>query len=75
MIDIEERIARIQGYERRGIPTRIDFESAVGSELWERHWAHHRRLLDLMREADADAQEIRALITAAYRCVETQTEG
>ena len=67
IIDIEERIARIEDYERRGNPTRIDFESAVGSELWDRHWLHHKRLLELMREADADAQEIRALVAAAYR--------
>lgn len=57
--DIEERIARLEEYENRGVPTRIDFESAAGTELWERHWAHHKRLLELMRIADEDAQEIR----------------
>lgn len=64
--DIEQRIERLQEYERRGCPTRIDFESAVGVELWERHWAHHRRILDLMREAEADAQDIRLRVREAY---------
>lgn len=64
--DIEERILRLQEYERRGTPTRIDFEAAVGAELWERHWAHHKRLLALMREADEAAQEIRMRVREAF---------
>lgn len=64
--DIEERIARLQEYEDRGVPTKIDFESSAGADLWERHWAHHKKLLELMREADEEAQEIRMRIRAAY---------
>lgn len=64
--DIEERIARLQEYEDRNVPTKIDFEAAVGAELWERHWAHHKKLLALMREADADAQEIRARVRESH---------
>lgn len=64
--DIEERIARLQEFEERGKPTRIDFETASGAALWERHWAHHQRLLALMREADTDAQEIKTRVREAY---------
>lgn len=64
--DIEERIARLQEYEQRGRPTWIDFQTVVGAELWDRHWAHHKRLLELMREADKDAQEIKVRVRAAY---------
>ena len=64
--DIEERIARLQEYEDRGIPTKIDFEAAAGPDLWEKHWAHHRKLLELMRVADEEAQEIRVRVRAAY---------
>lgn len=66
IVDIEQRIARLQEYENRGVPTKIDFERAVGADLWERHWAHHKRLLELMREADADAQEIRIRVRETY---------
>ena len=66
VVDIEERIARLQEYENRGVPTRIDFEAAVGAELWERHWAHHNRLLELMRVADQDAQEIRMRVREVH---------
>lgn len=66
ILDIEERIARLQEYESIGVPTKIDFEAAVGAELWERHWAHHRSLLALMREADADAQEIRMRVRESH---------
>lgn len=64
--DLDERVTRLEEYERRGRPTKIDFESAVGAELWERHWAHHRRILELMREAEADAVEIRMRVREAF---------
>ncbi|WP_200934765.1 HNH endonuclease [Microbacterium sp. Leaf159] len=64
--DIEDRIARLQEYEDRVVPTRIDFEAAVGAELWEKHWAHHKKLLELMRVADTEAQEIRARVRDAH---------
>lgn len=64
--DIEERIARLQAYEDRGVPTKIDFEAAVGIDLWEKHWAHHKKLLELMRVADEEAQEIRMRVREAY---------
>lgn len=64
--DIEERIARLQDYEDRGVPTKIDFEATVGAELWEKHWAHHKKLLELMRVADTEAQEIRARVRDAH---------
>lgn len=64
--DIEDRIARLEEYERQNRPTRIDFGDAAGAELWARHWEHHLRILAMMREADADAQEIKARVRAAY---------
>lgn len=64
--DIEERIARLQEFEDRGVPTKIDFEAAAGAELWDKHWAHHKNLLELMRIADEEAQEIRVRVRAAY---------
>lgn len=64
--DIEERIARLQEYEDRGVPTKIDFEAAAGADLWEKHWANHKKLLELMRVADEEAQEIRVRVRAAY---------
>lgn len=70
--DIEQRIARLQEYELRASPTKIDFEGAAGADLWDRHWEHHRRLLELMREADQDAQEIKERVREAY---ETQREA
>ncbi|WP_207769980.1 HNH endonuclease signature motif containing protein [Microbacterium sp. TPD7012] len=66
IVDIEERIARLQEYESGGVPTKIDFETVAGADLWERHWEHHKRLLELMREADADAQQIRIRVREAY---------
>lgn len=65
--DIDARIERLHTYESRAVPTRIDFEAAVGPELWERHWAHHKHILALMRVADEDSAEIKTRIREAYK--------
>lgn len=66
IVDLDERAARLRAYEAWGSPTRIDFATVVGEELWARHWEHHARILQLMREADADAQAIRTTIWAHH---------
>lgn len=60
--DIDARAARIDRFELWGTPARIDFASVVGEPLWLEHWEHHARLLQLMREAEATAREIRARV-------------
>ncbi len=71
VVDLQARAARLERFEQWAEPTRIDFEAAIGSELWSRHWAHHARLLTLMREADADAAEIRSRVRAHYEVQRT----
>lgn len=64
--DIDVRTARLERFEQWGEPTQIDFAATVGPDLWDAHWAHHSRILELMRKADADAIEIRARIRDHY---------
>lgn len=57
--DLSERIARLETYEERFIPVRIDFIELVGQEAWEDYWAHYEKVIETMREAQLTANVIR----------------
>ena len=63
--DIEERAARLTAYEQWGTPTRVDFAEVVGAPLWQKHWENHAAIVQLMRDAEATVEVIRARIAAA----------
>lgn len=63
--DLNERIARLEAFEAWRTPTLFDFEAAVGSELWKRHWDNWQRLFDLMHECERTAVEIRIRLLSA----------
>ena len=60
--DIAERIERLDALESWRSPTKVEFESVVSEELWNRHWQNHRKVLQAMREAEQTAAQIRASI-------------
>ncbi|MFR1060999.1 MAG: hypothetical protein ACLSEY_11250 [Enterocloster sp.] len=49
--DIEQRIKRLEDYEQKYTPIKIDFEEIIGKDMWEQHWANCQALHDLMQEA------------------------
>lgn len=63
--DIEERIARLTEYENWLQPTKIDFASVVGPEMWQRHRKNWRSVLDLLKESQKLASEIRVIVAKA----------
>jgi hypothetical protein len=67
--DLDERIARLEAFERWRTPTVVDFEAAVGAELWARYWAEHDRLLGVMRECQTTADEVALAIQEYVRKV------
>lgn len=60
--DIESRAERLGRFEQWGVPAQIDFASVVGDDLWLEHWEHHAQLLQLMREAEEVARQIRTKV-------------
>ena len=48
--DINERCRKLEVYERKYAPTKLDFVEIVGKELWEKHWNNHEKLLELIRQ-------------------------
>ena len=66
--DIEKRIERLLAYEGWQEPTIIDFESIVGKEKWEQHWANWENVQSTMRQAQELATEINQTIVKSYEC-------
>lgn len=64
--DIEERARHLEAYENWGTPTKLDFASIVGNELWEKHQKNLERVQALMRESQELAEKIKQAIGEAY---------
>jgi 5-methylcytosine-specific restriction endonuclease McrA len=62
VVDLDERISRLKTYERWKAPLQFDFAAIVGPELWARHHANWRTVLDLLTESQSLAKDIRITI-------------
>lgn len=60
--DLEDRIARLDAYERIFEPRVIDFEVVVGADKWKRHWANCEAIKSLMRDSQELSDEIAAVL-------------
>jgi hypothetical protein len=60
--DLEEKIRRLEDFERWRTPTRIDFEVSVGPEFWRAHWDNLARFFALMDECEIHARALRLKI-------------
>ncbi len=60
--DLSKRIQRLKNYESWRQPRRIDFAAVVGAELWERHRQNWKSVLDLLRQSQGLASEIRKIV-------------
>ena len=57
---LSDRIKRLTEYEEKYIPVKMDFESIVGKERWEKHWANCERLHQIMKEYQQFSDELKA---------------
>ena len=64
--DLNQRIEKLQKYDAWLKPTKVDFESVVGKEKWEQHWANWESVQNTMRQAQTLASEINHEIAKAY---------
>jgi len=65
--DLQDRIRKLEAYEAWKPPTKLDFESIVGSETWKQHWDNCERLHALMKESQVLAETINRLIDTAHK--------
>lgn len=64
--DLQERIRRLKAYENWGTPTKLDFESIVGEEVWARHWQNWEQVQKIMRKSHMLAEQINNAVAHAY---------
>ncbi|MGR8940715.1 MAG: HNH endonuclease [Gammaproteobacteria bacterium] len=65
--DIPERFKRLDAYEKSKAPTKMDFESIVGKEVWEQHENNLERVQLLLRESQELATKISTEVANAYK--------
>lgn len=70
--DLDDRVRRLDAYERWRIPTQIVFDEVVDDDLWITHWASCVQLHDLMRDAQTTADRIRSQVASV---TQTDPEG
>ena len=60
--DINERVAKLESYERWGNCQPIDFTTIVPADLWKEHWTNLQRIHDDMKTAQDTALLVRRAI-------------
>lgn len=68
----QDRVARLEAYERWRPPTRIDFETILGREAWEHYWSLHSAVIAELKECQQVADAIKAKARESLR--QTPTE-
>jgi hypothetical protein len=63
--DIERRISRLEDYEKQFAARTIDFAAIVDDSLWTRHKENWRRVLEMLKESQKLAAEIRVIVAKA----------
>ena len=57
--NLDEKVKRLEEYERKYSPIIIDFEKMVGSKLWSEHWNNHIQLIALMKDCQKTSDDIK----------------
>jgi hypothetical protein len=67
--DIEERIRRLEAYEKswQPHPRQINFAEKAGEERWKRHRQNWHDVLALLRTSQELASEIRAVVSSTTK--------
>jgi hypothetical protein len=63
--DLKDRVTRLQAYEAWHQPRKIDFAAIVGPEMWQRHMRNRQKVLDLLKQSQELANEIRDIVAEA----------
>lgn len=65
--DVNAKVKRLEQYEQWKSPTRVDFESIVESQEWERYWSLCEAVNDELRKAQQVADALRVRIVEGIR--------
>lgn len=67
--DVAKRIKRLEAYENWCVPTKMDFETIAGKDVWSQHLQNLERLQSLMRESQELAAKINLKVASAYKAL------
>jgi len=67
VLDVSERIARLESYEKWRTPTKLDFEVILGTESWSHYWSLLEGVDSQMRECQNVADSLRQKISDALQ--------
>lgn len=65
--DIKERAARLEEYEKKYTPVKIDIIKIVGEDRWNKHWENCERIHKLMSESQKNSDDIKRILSQ-YIC-------
>lgn len=60
--DIEQRMERLEAFERWATPTKTDFAAVVDPEVWKQHWENYEIVVAAMKRSELTAALIRQAI-------------
>ena len=60
--NLQTRIARLDAYEKWRSRPPLDFRSIVGDGTWSQHWQNHDRIVQVMRDSQHLADQIKVII-------------
>ena len=63
VLDIDDRIARLEVFEKWREPTRLNIPEMVGAQLWAEYRANWRDLLDAMRQSQVLSQKLKSILS------------
>lgn len=64
--ELEEKIRRLEAYERWRPVVPLDFAKIVDAELWERYWADCEKVISALRDSQMLAGQVKAAIVEAH---------
>jgi HNH endonuclease len=67
--DLQERVARLEAFESWRKPVKLDYPSILGAAKWQEYMKHWDSLLDAMKTAQAEAEQLRALVESHLNVV------
>jgi hypothetical protein len=67
LLDIEERVVRLEKYEEAKTPTRVDFVAILGNDEWERYWTLCEDVVAEMAKCQEVANSLRNRVAVALR--------
>lgn len=67
VIDLDDRIKRLEDYERIRKPKKLDIVHIVGTGEWNKHWNNCRELHSMMKKSQDYAEQIKGKIEKAIK--------